>query len=205
MLVTLSKQIDHEKRNSDRDSLTPPAPAITETMQHVTIFGLAFDALWHHRLRRHYIGHPKTLHTCGIYAFWAAVWYCATKSGDWAHAAIAKDRNNFMLKIAAAQLPAYNGIRAHDEAPTAYRTRSLPRVIEAMHFVACCSLTTVPVLVRLTCAYRPWFWQRRLPFKMIWLCGAAYTSCVSLGGCISLAYSRSRLREGHGSEYVQDE
>lgn len=45
--------------------------------------------------------------------------------------------------------------------------------------------------------------SQRLPFKMAWLWAAAYTSIISLGGFGAVAYARSRLREGHGSEQVK--
>lgn len=189
MSVTRSNQLDAEKRDYDPEK--PSASAIKRTMQHLTIIGMASDALWHHRLRQHYIGYPKTLNTCGIYAFWAAAWYCATKSGDWTHAAIAKEWD----RIQTATVPEYDGVWDHGAVSTAAQTKSLPRRSREAHLAAACSLTIAPVFARLTYAFRPWFWQRRLPFKMIWLSGAAYTSMISLGGLGAVAYSRSRLRE----------
>lgn len=191
MSVTRSNQLDDEKRDSDPEEPTRSSSAIKRTMQHLTIIGLASDALWHHRLRQHYIGYPKTLNTCGIYAFWAGVWYCATKSGDWTYAAIAKDLD----RIQPATVPEYDGVWDHGAVFTAAQTKSLSRSSRDAHVAAACSLTITPVFARLTYAYRPWFWQRRLPFKMIWLSGAVYTSLISLEGLAAMADSRSRLRE----------
>lgn len=196
MSARRSNQLDDENILKDY-----PAPDIKETLQHLAVIGMASDALWHHHLRKHYIGYPKTLHTCGIYVFWAAVWYCATNSGDWAHAAVAKDPD----KIPPVAVPEYDGIWDHGAVSSAAQTKSLLRRSERVHLAAACTFTIVPVLARLTYAYRPWFWQRRLPGKIIWLCGAAYTTCISLGGIQAVAQSRSRLQGGHGSKQVKAE
>lgn len=193
MSVPRSNPLDDNRWDFDSKKPIPSAPDIKKEMRFFTIIGLASDALWHHRLRHHYIGYPKTLHTCGINAFWAGVWFCATKSSNWTYAAIAKDRN----RIVTTTMPACDGIWDHGRVSTAHQleTESSSRKAEWLHSTACCSFTIIPVFVRLIYAYRPWFWQRHLPFKMMWLCGAASTSCMSMGASGAVVQSRSRLEK----------
>lgn len=178
-----------KKRDSDPEKPVSSAQDIGRGPQRLTIVGIAFDVLWHHYLRQFYIGPPRALQTFGVYAFWASVWYCASHSGDWTHAAIARDRN----KVPAAPLPAYDGIWDHGEVYSAAKARNVPWYWETEHFVAYSSLTTVPILARLTYAYRPWFWQRRLPSKVTWLCAAVFTSLNAIGSAEIALKSRKRV------------
>ncbi|KAI7775485.1 hypothetical protein LA080_006773 [Diaporthe eres] len=115
---------------------------------------------------------------------------------DWTHAAIARDRD----RIPAEPLPAYDGIWDHGAVHSAVKARNVPLKREKTHWVAYCSLTTVPVLARLTYAYRPWFWQRRLPFKVTWLCAAVFTSVNAVGFAEIAAESRKRVWEERSFE-----
>lgn len=165
-------------------------------MHTAAILGMAFDALWHHHLRQFYIGPPRALQSFGVYAFWASVWYCASHSGDWTHAAIARDRD----KIPPEPLPAYDGIWDHGAVHSAAKARIVPLKREKAHLVTYCSFTTVPVLARLTYAYRPWFWQQRLPSKVTWFCLAVLTSMNVYGWAEIASESRKRVWEEHSLE-----
>lgn len=155
-------------------------------MRGLTLMGIPFDVLWHHYLRQFYIGPPTAGQTFRVYAFWAGVWYCASRSGDWVHAAIARERD----KITTVPLPAYDGDWNGSAVSGVTLANDLPPKRERTHVVACTSFTTLPVFARLTYAYRPWLWQRRLPFKMIWCGMAFYTSINALGAAAAVANAR---------------
>lgn len=179
------------KRDLDPKDQLPPAQTIRETLRMFTIMGIPFDVLWHHYLRQFYIGPPRAVHTFGVYAFWAGVWYCASHSGDWIHAAIARDRE----KIVTVPLPAYDGNWDLGTVSEAALANNVPLKREKIHYVAYCSLITDPVFARLTYAYRPWFWQRRLPFKAIWFSMACFTSAQVLAWANCLERSVKGLGE----------
>lgn len=192
---TLSESRD-KKQNLDPGRTVLSAQDIRRGTQRLAIVGIAFDVWWHHYLRQFYIGPPRGLQTFGVYAFWASVWYCASHSGDWTYAAIARDRD----RIPAELLPAYDGIWDRGAVHSAVKARNVPLKREKTHWVAYASLTTVPVLARLTYAYRPWFWQRRLPFKVTWLCAAVFSSVNAVGFVEVAVESRKVIWEEHSFE-----
>lgn len=177
-----------KKWDFDQKKQVPSAKDIRETMRFLTIMGIPFDVLWHHYLRQFCIGPPRALHTFGLYAFWTGVWYCASRSGDWTHEAIARDRD----RVPTAPLPAYDGIWDRGTVSPVASAKNLPLKREKTHYVACCSLTVVPVFARLTYAYLPWFWQRRLPFKAVWFGMAYLTSRIAFGSSVAVSHSRSK-------------
>lgn len=189
-------ELRDKKRDLDPEKPVSSAHDIRRGAQNLTIVGIAFHVLWHHHLRQFYIGPPRALQTLGVYTFWASVWYCASHSGEWTHAAIARDRD----KIPTAPLPAYDGIWDHGAVHSAAKARKVPLKREKEHLVAYCSLTTVPVLARLTFAYRPWFWQRRLPSKVTWSCLAVFTSLNAIAFVDAALESRTRVWEERSSE-----
>lgn len=136
------------------------------------VLGFAIDGSWHHYLRQFYIGPPRALSTAGVYALWAGIWYYASHAGDWTHAAIARDQK----LIPTAPVPDYDG---HWDECSIFAARSAKKMQleqHSAHWVVNSTLITVPVLAYLTYAYRPWFWQRRFPFKVAWPGMVGFTS-----------------------------
>lgn len=173
------------------ESNVPPAQHIRAGDQVLAVLGFAIDGFWHHYLRQFYIGPRRALNTAGVYAFWAGIWYCASHAGDWTHEAIARDQK--LIPTA----PVTDDYGQWDERSIVGATvaKNIQLEQQGAHFVAYSSLTTVPVLARLTYAYRPWFWQRRFPFKIAWLGMVGFTSLLSYGAGEAWSQSRSKVWE----------
>lgn len=191
MSVSKFSRPQDKKRFLDPETPVPSAQGLQTRTQNITKVGMTIDVLWHHYLRQFYIGPPRALQTFGIYAFWASVWYCASHSGDWTHAAIARDRD----KITTEPLRTYDVFGDHRAVRSAEKARNVPLERVKAHVVTYCSLTTVAVLAHLTYAYRPWFWHRRLPAKVTWFGMAVFTSLNAVIFTGAAVNSRSRVWE----------
>lgn len=175
----------------------PSARAMRSSDRTFTILGVSIDALWIHCLRKSYIGPPRALNTAGVYAFWAATWYCASNSGEWTHAAIARDRE----RLQAASVPPHadDAWAGHTPAST-NRVMDVPLERQEVHFVAYSGLCNLPAFARLLYAYRPLFWRRSLPFKVIWGGAAALCSQFYIGWTYCMSQSQSQAWESRALE-----
>lgn len=154
-----------------------------------TIIGACMDAFWVHRRRKFYIGPPRTLSTVGVYAFWAGTWYCASNSGDWTHAAIARDRD----RIRAASVPLHAHTGGGSALAPATGTKDVPLARQTDHLSAYSGLATWPGFIRLFYAYRPLFWLKSFPFKFMWMAGTAYTGFATFGWLVLVSRSQQQL------------
>lgn len=196
MSASKSSSPGDDRKGLAPTSNVPPAQHIRAGDQMLAVLGFAMDGFWHHYLRQFYIGPPRALSTAGVYAFWACIWYCASHAGDWTHEAIARDQN----LIPTAPVPDNDGQWNECSIVDARVAKNIQLEQQRAHWVVYSSLTTVPVLARITYAYRPWFWQRRFPFKVAWLGLAGFTSFLSYGAREVWSQSRSKVWEERNLE-----